>query len=53
MCSFIYVPILDLLSKLLERREILQTLQRSKEQEGQYRSYQDGEYFKENKLLTA
>ena len=50
--SFVYVPILDLLSKLLERSEILQTLQRSNEQEGHYSSFQDGEYFKENKLLS-
>lgn len=34
--SFVYVPILDLLSKLFERSEILQTLQRSNEQEGHY-----------------
>ena len=47
-----YVPILDLLSKLLERSEILQTLQRSNEQEGHYILFQDGEYFKENKLLS-
>ena len=50
--SFVYVPILDLLSKLLERSEILQTLQRSNEQEGHYSSFQDSEHFKENKLLS-
>ena len=50
--TFVYVPILDLLSKLLERSEILQTLQRSNEQEGHYSSFQDGEYFKENRLLS-
>lgn len=38
--------------KLLERSEILQMLQRSNEQEGHYRSFQDGEYFKQNKLLS-
>lgn len=46
--SFVYVPILDLLGKLLERSEILQTLQRSKEQEDHYSSIQDGEYYKLN-----
>ncbi|XP_049450794.1 uncharacterized protein LOC125900072 [Epinephelus fuscoguttatus] len=50
--SFVYVPILDLLSKLLEKSEILQTLQTSSQREGHYSSFQDGEYFKENKLLT-
>ncbi|XP_063763029.1 uncharacterized protein LOC134880193 [Eleginops maclovinus] len=50
--SFVYVPILDLLSKLLERSEILEKLQRSNGQEGHYCSFQDGEYFKENKLFA-
>lgn len=51
--SFVYVPILELLSKLFERTEILQSLQKSTgRREGHYSSFQDGEYFKENKLLT-
>lgn len=50
--SFVYVPILDLLSKLLEKSDILQTLQRSNEQVGHYSSFQDGENFKENKLFS-
>lgn len=50
--TFVYVPIFDLLSKLLERSEILQTLERSSQHEGHYSSFQDGEYFKENKLLS-
>lgn len=50
--SFVYVPILELLSKLLERSEILQTLQRANEQEGHYSLFQDGEHFKENRLLS-
>ncbi len=40
--SFVYVPILDLLSKLLERSEILQTLQKLSQREGHYSSFQDG-----------
>ncbi|KAL2101492.1 hypothetical protein ACEWY4_003253 [Coilia grayii] len=50
--SFVYVPILQVLHKLLERSEILQTLQRSSQEEGHYNSFQDGEYFKENKLFN-
>lgn len=38
---------------MLERSEVLQTLQRSNEQEGHNSSFQDGEYFKGNKLLTG
>lgn len=50
--SFVYVPILDLLYKLLERSEIIQALQISNEQEGNYSSFRDGEHFKENKLFS-
>lgn len=50
--TFVYVPILDLLSKLLERNEVLQTLERSSQLEGNYSSFRDGEYFKENKILS-
>lgn len=50
--TFVYVPILDLLSKLLERKEVLQTLERSSQHEGNYGSIRDGEYFKENKILS-
>lgn len=50
--SFVYVPILDLLGKLLERSEILETLHRSNEQEGHYSSFKDGEHYKQNKLLS-
>ena len=48
--SLVYVPILELLSKLFEITEILQSLQTSTgRREGHYSSFQDGEYFKENK----
>lgn len=50
--TFVYVPILDMLSKLLERNEVLQTLERSSQHEGNYSSFRDGEYFKENKILS-
>lgn len=36
----------------MERTEILQSLQTSSKRDGHYSSFQDGEYFKENKLLT-
>lgn len=41
-----------MLSKLLERKEVLQTLERSSQHEGNYGSIRDGEYFKENKILS-
>lgn len=34
--TFVYIPILDLLSKLLERSETLKLLKRSNQREGQY-----------------
>lgn len=50
--TFVYVPFIDLLSKLLERNEIHQTLKSSSQQEGHYGSFKDGEYCKENKILS-
>ena len=53
--TVVYVPILKLLPEVLKREEVLQVLGVSKpiEQSGHYRSFRDGDYFKENEILSG
>ena len=50
--TFVYVSIIQVLESLLERDDFLDKVVFSQETlTGQYRSFQDGQYFKDNKLL--
>ncbi|KAG5268668.1 hypothetical protein AALO_G00215090, partial [Alosa alosa] len=51
--TVVYVSILNVLTELLKREEILQALNSQVEHCGGYRSFRDGDYFKGNPLLSG
>lgn len=53
--TVVYVPILNVLSEVLKREEVLQALRGNSpvEQSGHYRSFLDGDYFKGNPVLSG
>ncbi|XP_057181928.1 uncharacterized protein LOC130548896 [Triplophysa rosa] len=56
--KFVYIPILQILSELLNRNDVLDKLLQTEDREifpdcAQFKSYKDGLYCKENQLLSS